>query len=666
MATGSVNFGVVVQQTDPHTLGVGSSTYGANPLSSDAQRDAERNLDARFIRVPVGFRNNRVTTSAAGTDGSLDMPALVNLYRSWGYRVIAVCGGRTNDRDIQPGDATRIAQALGFDNIDYTPPNEPDNMGNWTVENVGGGQYSVTRTAMMVHDELRALNPNVKIWGPVWVDERRGETQRYIDIMGNRLAGVDFHRYGAGMGAGPNQKSTESYFTETRDKFGTMIANCRQDLRARGLDAPYGNVNLDEINFRWIFENDPRFFQAVNTVWMTSALGHVLVNGGRVMPYATQNGALGVMVERWNNDQGRPASSPMPAYWAIAAFTGGRIWSHYKDAFVQAETDDRNVEVFAVNNEAGGYNLVIVNKKENQNSTLTLSLNGIAPGNHTVYQSVKDAPYDQPRRIVEAQPYTNSLNLQLPACTITVVVLDPEGAVEPEPLPEPKKEWTIDVGASKPASGWAAAGSLVAGGTDGTNRGTTQDTGDIPEKVFDSERWGPQVWTIPVKQGDYTVSLLFSERFAGAQSVGGRVFNIDVNGEKVNDFDVWVAQGEAAGKFARLDIAVRKTDKIVVTLAAGASGANPFINGITVTPLVEKPTEPEGPGGVDITEIVAANAVAQEAAKAASTTFTSALSAAEDALAAATAAFAAVGVASAELTAAMQGLQAAIDEAEKA
>ena len=43
--------------------------------------------------------------------------------------MVAVIGGRTNDVDVQPGDATKIMKALGFDGIEYTAPNEPGNQG---------------------------------------------------------------------------------------------------------------------------------------------------------------------------------------------------------------------------------------------------------------------------------------------------------------------------------------------------------------------------------------------------------------------------------------------------------------------------------------------------------------------------------------------------------
>ena len=76
-ATASVDLTKVAARTDPFAIGVGSSTYGANPLSSPAQADAERRLDARTVRIPVGYRNGKVTSSAAGSGGTLDVPALV-------------------------------------------------------------------------------------------------------------------------------------------------------------------------------------------------------------------------------------------------------------------------------------------------------------------------------------------------------------------------------------------------------------------------------------------------------------------------------------------------------------------------------------------------------------------------------------------------------------
>ncbi|MEN3339588.1 MAG: hypothetical protein V7647_3264, partial [Acidobacteriota bacterium] len=61
----TVDFGKVAGATDSYAIGLGSSTYGATPLNSPAQAAAERGLDARMIRIPVGVRNGVATSSAA-------------------------------------------------------------------------------------------------------------------------------------------------------------------------------------------------------------------------------------------------------------------------------------------------------------------------------------------------------------------------------------------------------------------------------------------------------------------------------------------------------------------------------------------------------------------------------------------------------------------------
>ncbi len=392
--TTTVDLASVIQKTDAQALGVGSSTYGANPLSSAAQASAEKTLDARYVRIPVGYRNGRVTSSAGGTGGTLDVPALVSLYRSWGYRVLIVCGGRTNDVDIQPGDATRMMQALGFDGIDYTTPNEPGNQGKSI-------QDSIT-WANMIYNEGRALNPNFKVWGPVWAYYDRGTLTQFMNALGDKLGGIDYHHYAMGE----KSLSTAQALSETA-RYGQEIREIKADLAARGLNIP---VNVDELNFSWRYNDgtpggNNRFFTSVNTVWMASAIGQVLQNGGRAMPYATQNGPLGVMVEAGNvNPDGRAPSSPMPAFWGIASWTGASAWPHYKDSFFKTDATDASglIESYAVNNE------------------------NAAGGSYSAYQSKPSAPYSQPT-VTATGAYTTAspLLVSLPAMTVTVVVLKP-------------------------------------------------------------------------------------------------------------------------------------------------------------------------------------------------------------------------------------------------
>ena len=437
----TVDFGAVVQRTDPSALGFGSSTYGATPLSSTVQNDAERRLDARSVRLPVGFRNGKVTTSAAGTSGSLDVPALVQRYRSWGYRVLVVIGGRTNDTDIAAGDATQIIRALGVrPDIDYSAPNEPNNRGQSIQDQIAN--------ARMIVREGKAIDPAFKIWGPVWTHYDRNTMKTFAAGMGADLGGIDYHHYAMGS----TSASTADALRDTV-QYGQGITEVKADLAGLGLNKP---VNIDELNFSWRYQDgtpggNNRFFTAVNTVWMTSALGHILKAGGRGMPYASQNGPLGIMVEGGNlNPDNRPASSPMPAYWGIAAWTGGQVWPHYKDTVYNATSSDPTGEVFAVNNEAGGYNVIAINKSEADSKRLSLALRNLPNGSFTAYQSNPAAPYDQPVRIAEgAYSSAAATALTLPRMSVTVVVVKPGTATtSPTPAPAPAPAPTSTVPAA--------------------------------------------------------------------------------------------------------------------------------------------------------------------------------------------------------------------------
>lgn len=412
---GSVDLNRVVARTDPFAVGVGSSTYGATPLSSSAQAAAERRLDARTVRIPVGYRNGKVTSSAAGA-GALDAPALVRTYRSWGFQVIVVIGGRTNDVDVQPGDATKIMQAIGFDGITYTAPNEPGNKGKSLADQVA--------LAAMIVNEGRALRSGFQLTGPVWAYYDRSALTGFASAMGARLGGLDYHHYGMG-----EQSLTTVQAMAQTPSYGQEVAALKADLRGRGLDVP---ILVDELNFSWRYQDgtpggNNRFFTAVNTVWMTSALGHILKAGGRALPYATQNGPLGMTVEAGQvNPDGRPVSSPMPGYWGIANWTGGGRWPHFKDAVYESSSNDPTVEVFAVNNEAGGHTLLLVNKDWGSTRTLSLRTSGVRAGTYTAYRSDYTRPYDAPA-VAETRTYGADplLTLDLRPMSVTVLVLTP-------------------------------------------------------------------------------------------------------------------------------------------------------------------------------------------------------------------------------------------------
>ena len=438
-ASATVDLDRVVASTTPYALGVGVSTYGANALDSPQQREAERRLDARYVRLPVGWRDGRVTSSAAGAPTTLDVPALTDLYRSWGYRVLAVIGGRTTDIDVRPGDAERIIRALGDDMIDYSSPNEPTNT-------EGGSLDTAIDAAAMIHAESGRLFPDLQVWGPVWTSYDRASLREFATAMGpQRFGGVDYHHYAMGERSLPTAEALAM-----TPAWGREIEDVRSDLRSLGLPE---RVNVDEYNLSWRSEDgtpvahggfvspasgelvNGRFFTAVNTVFIASVAGHVMRAGGVAMPYATQNRALGVMVQNeydgntaHHPDSGgrRPESSPMPAFWGMAAWTGASVWPHMSDAFHEVTGPaDPAVEVFAVGNEAGGHNVVVINKSESGSTDLDLGLRGEPERSYDLYQTDPAAPYDQPRRLRRDRTASGRVALALPAMTVSVLVLQP-------------------------------------------------------------------------------------------------------------------------------------------------------------------------------------------------------------------------------------------------
>lgn len=421
-STVQVNFASVVMATDPSWLGACSSTYGASPHNNATQAAVEQRLDARYMRIPVRWNGTNVVSSAGG-GGYNDILGLVNMYRGWGFRCLVVIAGRTNDFDgYVAGDATQIVNVLGTNMIDYSTSNEPDNQGKNATQ--------ILAQSIQIYDDIQVAAPGTKVWGPVMASYKRSEQQTWAQSMGaSRFGGIDYHRYAMGL----SYETTADALAATA-RWGQDITETKSDLAGLGLPQI---VNCDEINFSWRYGdgtppsgNNHRFFTAVNTVFLASALGHSLRAGGRIMPYALQNGPLGLITEPGHpdNPDGHPPSTPMPGYWGVAAWTGEQRFSHYNDAFYDTvmSNNPATCEVFAVNNEDDGYNLVLINKSETTTRNVQVDLSGIASGTFDSYQTVTANPYDQPAQTYTNGIYTNYVSFTLPAMTVTSVVLRPE------------------------------------------------------------------------------------------------------------------------------------------------------------------------------------------------------------------------------------------------
>jgi hypothetical protein len=106
-----------------------------------------------------------------------------------------------------------------------------------------------------------------------------------------------------------------------------------------------------------------------------------------------------------------------------------------------------------------------------------------------------------------------------------------------------------------------------------------------PMSIMQTERWDPRSgaemqWALPQPNGDYEVRLYFAEIWSGAFAVGARVFNVDVEGQQLNNFDVYRTAGRA-NKAVVKRFNVHLTDG-VVNINFGHVVENPAIKAIEV------------------------------------------------------------------------------------
>lgn len=120
---------------------------------------------------------------------------------------------------------------------------------------------------------------------------------------------------------------------------------------------------------------------------------------------------------------------------------------------------------------------------------------------------------------------------------------------------------------------------------------TMNTTGTSDPTLYRSNRYNssltPLIYSFPVINGSYRVNLFFAENSAAQQVVGGRVFNVKLNGNLVlQNFDIFAAAGANAALVESFNTAVTagkisiEFDKLV---------HNPKINAIEILPLANSP-----------------------------------------------------------------------------
>jgi hypothetical protein len=121
-------------------------------------------------------------------------------------------------------------------------------------------------------------------------------------------------------------------------------------------------------------------------------------------------------------------------------------------------------------------------------------------------------------------------------------------------------------------------------------------TGTADPALFQDFRWNPGGYVFKVPNGSYTVNLYFAEANPAAEVVGGRVFDVALEGKVVfPSLDVFAAVGADAAliKSAQVTVSSGELD-ISLTRVSGSDlfGSFPTIAAIEILPIATKPVTP--------------------------------------------------------------------------
>ncbi len=169
-------------------------------------------------------------------------------------------------------------------------------------------------------------------------------------------------------------------------------------------------------------------------------------------------------------------------------------------------------------------------------------------------------------------------------------------------------DWLADT-AKAPSlfSNAAVAASEVLTGTNPIDLTHASVPAGTPMSVFQAERFDRggtgMEWNFPVEPGEYEVRLYLAETYLGAQKVGGRVFDVAVDGAlALDNYDIFADVGADRGVVKRF--AVSNTDgNIDVDFFKLVQ--NPSVRGIEIVRTVKANTLEVVPSSLDFGNVVA-------------------------------------------------------------
>lgn len=478
----TVDFTRPLVNLDPYAFSSTISTYSTNGsgiIDSAKQRTGLGNLlgngqypalDHMLYRIPIRYNGGNPVSSAGGHPGGSGSD-WVNNINAFGGTPMIVIGGQNGDNDFTTDDAAKLVNYFnGPDCKTSTQAGWPASGTPWTCggpkvnywvignEPNNGGMDIGTYCNLFnsTYDAMKKIRPDISgqrqifIDGPAWADYDQGTIQSFLNCAGSRVDIVDFHNYGMGGSA----LDTATALSQTGN-WETEVAQVRQMINASVASrSSQIGIQVGEYNWSWRtgdgwngYNGDDRFYQAINTVWGASVAGHIAKAGGHGNQYSDQNGGLGITFQEPADAQhyGRAVNDPMPIYYGLEMFTGGKLFRHFGSEMVNAGTGLANVEVFASSNPS---NIVLINKDASAAQSAVVGLTGVTSGTYDVWQTNKDAPFAEPTAKGTGLAFGNStIPVSLPPYSVTTIIVNPGtgGTSTPSPTATPTPAQTPTV-----------------------------------------------------------------------------------------------------------------------------------------------------------------------------------------------------------------------------
>ena len=422
----TIDFGTITQTVANLPFSGSISTYGESggSIAANAKQRSELGaLGPGIYRIPLKWNGGNIISAAGGGPTNISGDTWVNNIKSFGGTPMIVLGGSTGDNDFTSADAVNMVKHFNGVNgpkVTYwVIGNEPNNAG------ISIGSYCTLFNNTV--SAMKAADQTIKVAGPAWSYFSLSDITSFLQCAGNSVDIIDYHHYGMGSTFLDNATAlSQTVNYENEIKQVKQAISQQVPSRASSIE-----VQVGEFNWSWRtadgyqgYNGDDRFYQAVNTVWSASVLGHIVSAGGRAHQYSDQNGALGITFEKTADAThfGKSVDDPMPIYFGLQMFSGGSLFRGFGSSAVSASTTLSNVEVFASTNQK---NVVLINKNASLSQTAVVQLNGSNSTSTDEWQTNSASPFSAPQKVATLAVQPNgSAQITLPPYSVTTLIFN--------------------------------------------------------------------------------------------------------------------------------------------------------------------------------------------------------------------------------------------------